>query len=344
VRLRKTNFGNLETIWRNLYKGNEFLTPYSSFEFNKIFYKTYRFGLRRAFFKAAFYEVIDNHENTIMIIPLFGNKNKYYIFGDLAGTGYLDFIYKRDCAYEDFDNAFKLLGNELKGSKLFLHKINEKSKLNDYAASNDAFRRNGRVDEDICVKISFDSDYGEYFKALSKSVRQNIRTSRNRLEREGLNYRLDIMIDEVIPSKLKDEMLKVYNQRIVEKYARSEVSIFIKAVRALAEATRRYVNPITVSTAKMNGNFNSMLHIDNSLVAFLSGYITDDDTTVIIPQHAMDSRYSRYGPGALLISETIKWLTQNTTIRNLDLSRGSEKYKYSLGGKEHYNYSYEIDL
>ncbi len=344
MRLRKTNFGSLETIWINLYEGNEFLTPYSSFQFNKIFYKTYRFGLHRVFLKAAFYEVIDNHENTIMIIPLFGNDQKYYIFGDLAGTGYLDFIYKRDCTYEDFDKTFKLLGYELKGSKLLLHKINQKSKLNDYAASNTAFRRNGMVDEDICVNISFDSDYDEYFKALSKSVRQNIRTNRNRMEREGLNHRVDIIMDEVVPSKVRGEMIRVYNQRIVEKYASSEVSIFIKAVRALAEAARRYVNPITISTANMSGNFNSILYIDNSLVAFLSGYITDNGTTVIIPRHAMDSKYSRYGPGALLISETIKWLTQNTTIRNLDLSRGSEKYKYSLGGKEHYNYSYEIDL
>jgi hypothetical protein len=147
LRLKKVKFRDMETAWRDLYESNENLSPYSSFEFNEIFYKNYRFGLKRAFLKAVFYEIIDDNENIIMIIPLFGNNNKYYIFGDLAATGCLDFIYGSNCTKEEFHQAFKLLGDELKGSRLILNKINEKSRMNDYLAANYAFKSRS-----ICLK------------------------------------------------------------------------------------------------------------------------------------------------------------------------------------------------
>lgn len=44
----------------------------------------------------------------------------------------------------------------------------------------------------------------------------------------------------------------------------------------------------------------------------------------------------------LLVCESIKFLISNTSIRVLDLSLGSEKYKYSLGAKEHLSYSFDL--
>jgi len=133
---------------------------------------------------------------------------------------------------------------------------------------------------------------------------------------------------------MKGEILKVYNDRAVEKNHNQ--------LRWLFKIVRHHFNPITVSTANMEGNFNSILRIDGELAAFSSGYVTNDNSTIISPRGAMNSKFSKFSPGLLLDIETIKWLTRNTKITNLDLSRGNEEYKYALGGKEHYNYYYEI--
>jgi len=57
-------------------------------------------------------------------------------------------------------------------------------------------------------------------------------------------------------------------------------------------------------------------------------------------------KYGVYCPGGLLINETIKAIgAQNKAdIISLDLSRGDEKYKYTYGGGEHYNYSFAVRM
>ena len=69
---------------------------------------------------------------------------------------------------------------------------------------------------------------------------------------------------------------------------------------------------------------------------------TNDGKAIVVPRHAINDDYNLYCVGALLITETIKYCINETAIRNLDLSRGDEKYKYTLGGQSHYNHSYRI--
>ncbi len=78
------------------------------------------------------------------------------------------------------------------------------------------------------------------------------------------------------------------------------------------------------------------------MAGFLSGYINNGHSAVVFPRLAIDSDFSDYRPGYLLITETIRYMIENTDIRNMDLSRGDEKYKYDLGGVEHYNYFYDL--
>jgi len=321
--------GDVKDVWERMYASNHALTPYSSYSFNEIVSHYYRFAPKRARFRTKIFEIIDDSQNTVLIIPLYGRGENYYLMGDLLMTGHLDFIYKKVVGNEEFAQAFILMKSELKGTKLFLNKISERSKLRDYLDANYTYTRKG-----ICINVSFGCDFEAYTKSLSKNMRRHIRNMYNRLKRESVDWGVEVIINTPISDRMKGEILKVYNDRDVEKN--------LTQLGWLFKIVRHHFNPITVSTANMEGNFNSILRIDGELAAFSSGYVTNDNSTIISPRGAMNSKFSRFSPGLLLDIETIKWLTRNTKITNLDLSRGNEEYKYALGGKEHYNYSYEI--
>ncbi len=329
--IRKSSLRDVKDKWEKIYASNHALTPYSSYSFNEIVQHYYRFSPKRALFRTEIFEIIDDGLNTVMIIPLYGRDGQYYLLGDLLMTGHLDFIYKQGISNEEFAQAFTLLRSELKGTKLFLNKISERSKLNDYLGANHTISQKG-----ICINIGFGSDLEVYKKSLSKNMRRHIRNMYNRLERESVDWDVEVKINTPISNRMKGEILKVYNDRAVEKKG--------EKLGWLLKTVRYHFNPITISAANMQGNFNSLLRINGELAAFSSGYVTNDNSTIISPRGAMNSRYAKFSPGLLLDIETINWLTQNTKITNLDLSRGDEEYKYALGGQEHYNYSYEIDL
>lgn len=331
MRIRKASLREVKDKWERMYTSNHAHTPYSSYSFNEIVQHYYRFGPKRALLRTKILEILDDNQNTVMIIPLYGRGGQYYLLGDLLMTGHLDFIYEQGISNEEFAQVFTLLRSELKGTKLFLNKISQRSKLNDYLALHyPALQKN------ICVNINFGTDYEAYIGSLSSNTRRRINNMYNRIKREIPSWELEVMMRTPVPRSLEDGILRLYTQKFFDK----------NHVRAdwFLRTSWRYTNPITMSTMRMEDNFNSILRMNGGLVAVLCGYVDNDECTIISPRGAMDRTYSRYNPGTVVILETIKWLTRNTKVTNLDLSRGNEEYKYALGGKEHYNYSYEIDF
>ena len=91
----------------------------------------------------------------------------------------------------------------------------------------------------------------------------------------------------------------------------------------------------------MNNSYDFKFYIGKDLAAFMMG-LESENKEVIIPKLAIDSNFSKYSPGKLMINETVKYLISNSNIRTLDLSKGSEKYKYDMGGTEHINYDFAV--
>ncbi len=329
--LREVKLTDVKDAWQRLYSSNYALTPYSSYQFNKIASRYYRFAPNRYLLRIRIFEMLDDNQTTIMIIPLYGRRNRYYLLGDLMMTGHLDFIYKQDISNEEFAQALALLQEELKGTKLILSKISERSKLNDYLALHYPI-----LDKKICINVNFGSDFEMYIQSLSKKTRRHIRNMYNRLQRAGVNWEVAVMMNTPIENRMKSEMLRVYNSRAADKDSKNS--------SIMQRLGRNYTNPITISTARMEGNFNAILRIEGTMAAINCGYVTNDNSTVIVPRGAMNSKYAWFSPGMLLDLETMRWLIHNTDITNLDLSRGDEEYKYSLGGTEHYNYFYTLDF
>jgi len=331
MQIRQVKMGDLKELWESLYYGNEYLTPYSSYEFNRTVCRYYRFALKRALFTTKIFQVIDDDLNPIMIIPLYGRGHRFYIIGDLMMTGHLDFIYKSDIRDGDFEQALLLLQTELKGSKLVLNKISERSRLNDYLGAKYPIKK-----REICVNAYFGRDFDSYTQSLSKNMRKNIRVIYNRLEHEAVNWEVKVITNTHVPQEYRRDFLRLYSTKYFDKNG--------KKPSWLLRANWYYTNPLTLNLMKMEGNLNSFLIIDGKIVAAVGGFFTSDGSTVIMPRSAMDRSYAQFRPGILIDLETIKWLVLNSSVSNYDMSRGGEAYKYALGGKEHYNYSYEIDL
>ena len=59
---------------------------------------------------------------------------------------------------------------------------------------------------------------------------------------------------------------------------------------------------------------------------------------------SFDEDYYKYSPGMIGIFKYIESCYQNQDVPVIDLTRGNEKYKYDLGGTEHYVNYYNLNL
>ncbi len=75
----------------------------------------------------------------------------------------------------------------------------------------------------------------------------------------------------------------------------------------------------------------------------MTGIVQHKDSRVIIPRLSIVGENERYSPGIILINETAKKLERDCGILNLDLSKGSERYKIAMGGTIYYTYKVKLE-
>lgn len=185
-----------------------------------------------------------------------------------------------------------------------------------------------------CVKIIVNDNY---FNSLSKHSRQNIRTAYNRMKREEKSYRIEFYNkNKRLEFHQKNECMKLYCNRMIEKFGKNTLS------HPLLYLSQRFFNPINNCLKKLDNQFHALLYIDDELAAFMSGFYNCDNTRLVVPKLAFNSKYKFYEPGNIMIKETAEYLQRFCDNFELDLSRGDEKYKFAMGGEEHFNYSFII--
>ncbi len=105
----------------------------------------------------------------------------------------------------------------------------------------------------------------------------------------------------------------------------------------------RYFSALTWAMENMQSHHTFTLMLNGNPAAFMSGFLTNYNE-IVFPIVSMNIDYQQFSPGKLMISESVKYLQQETTIRGIDLSRGDERYKREMGGKPHYNYACILHL
>ena len=330
----KFNNKELAETWR-CYEQNSSVSPFVYYDYVKYIYN----HLRKIAFKYKFvmYCVTDDSGEILMIAPLKKDifNGKYKMLGDLQGCGETDFIFKPSLKDSTKKECLDLLFAKI-GKSAALRRISATSYLYNYLQQYSA----GNISEPttaVCVAISFEDSYDDYFKTLSSSVRQNVRTAYNRMNRDGKIFELKIYRGSELSENNRKEIMEVYIDRLFGKYKKKKGPVLWWNRFKYA-----YVKHDTKSLFELDNTFHAVLYIDGKIAAFMNGLANYSNTKVVVPRLAIDMEYKFYSPGYVLICETAKYMLDIAKIKTLDLVRGTEKYKTDLGGKEYYTYSFKV--
>ncbi len=314
--------------WDAIYRSNPMLSAYQSPDFLLHFLKTARLGKRRMLLRNEILLCILDGIQIVCPLAIDCWKKEIFLLGDFSTVGYCDMIYEPDITDEQFDAVIEGLRMRYPGYVMRFNKINEDSLLCNYL-----LKRCNSVVQHECVCIDLGNDYNAYYKSLSKNARQNIRTAYNRLKREGKNYEFRVIHgDDRLSFRQKNDISRIYCRRMHEKFG-NEVLPY-----PIMYTVQRYFNSISRCLNILDNQFHALLYIDGELAAFLSGL--RNGNRIVVPRLSMNGKFNFYDPGIVLLWETAQYLCREYPNTELDLSRGNEKYKYTMGGYTHYNHSF----
>lgn len=113
--------------------------------------------------------------------------------------------------------------------------------------------------------------------------------------------------------------MRIYNDRIRSRYG-----------TPLITRIAHYSDFVSRGIAKESGVV-ACLKIGHEVAAFLEGFM--DNSSLLVPRLGINEKFQCYSPGVLLCNEIIKKGYESHGLSCLNLLRGTEKYKYDLGGK-----------
>lgn len=283
-------------------------------------------------YKPLYVEIIEDGK-TVLIAPLCKSckDNRWGIIGQFNGLQLYDFIYGSDVTIEQMQKYLKFLCEQLKCVRLDIETMPETSVVYQ------AFQASGNV-SDIYpsnnVNISFTKTYEEYYSVLSKNMRQNIRTAYNRLNKDNCEFEFKCYLGTPISRKLLNNLIDVYCDRHTNRY---EITTSI-----LKKYYLKYFDFSTWCQQYYNNNLYAVIFINGEVAAFLSGLIDKKTDEAIIPRLSIKEEFGKYSPGIVLINEVVQYFINNNVVRNLNLSKGDEKYKIAMGGEIYKTYNFKV--
>ena len=324
----KKGISQLRERWLEFEKGNELFTAYQSYDLSESIFKTYipyrAINRENPFFLEACVTDDKGGAECIAIIPLASSGEGTVTFGYSQSMPVYDFIWKPGLDKGIMGRCVDALLKKYPGIVISL--VREESFLYEFLSE--------KYESDISrnVRVDIKSSAQEWFSGLSKSIRQNIRTSYNRAVTDGVVF--DFKME-----KGKD-LSKGTVKKIMDTYVSRRRS-FSDGLSKTKEMMIRYCHYNTRAMTRLDTSIVATLWHGDTLAAFWAGYFSPAGESVTVPRLSINPVFSRYSPGSILINESIKEF-HNTypKIRIFDLSSGTEKYKYDMGGVEYNTYTF----
>lgn len=320
---------------------NSKLTYCQTYQWNLQIYKYWEEKeIRKAVIgKFEYYKVTDDNEVKI-IAPLCLRNNEAYIIGKGCGQNYYDFVYGENLEEKYVYKLMVYLKN--KGINIIhIPLIRSESDLCKILLKpNNIFKIDKKNSCVVNMKFDFD-DYDSYFKSLSKSTRQNIRTAYNRLRKDDIDYKVNVEEKKISETRAK-ELMNFY----VRRHSLDLNNCCLK--EKIIQKARRFI------LGKWDNNkvvFNSMINNDNhrlysiyiegNLAAYYYGLVYPENK-ISFKHVAINDDYKKYSPGMILANEIIK--LENKRFKVFDFTTGRENYKYKLGCTDESCYEMQIKL
>lgn len=325
----------LEEVWCHTEKQNCETSPFLYFDYMKYIFQC---TARKLSVRPMIICVKSPGEGILMIAPVkkYIGSNKLKMLGDTQGCGHTDFLFKPGLSEEEAHRCINLFMSKY-GKRIHLDRINENSLLHSYFAKQKETEITSG--EWPCVRIKFTEDIDRHIKALSASVRQNLRTAYNRMKRDSIEYELKIwMPQNAMEPQDRKKITNLYLQRLFGRYkSRKAGNLLYKFYKTIYYSCIKHDSR---SLRKSGNAFHAALFNGEECMCFMSGFANHEETRAVIPRLAINDTYKFYSPGYILICETMKWLATHSAIREIDLSRGTEKYKIDMGGELYHTHSY----
>ena len=310
------------------------------------------------YYISRLFAVVDENRITVLIAPLwivlksfgFVNKKSVYFLGRQGWSDYLNFIYSK------FDvKAWECLAQYIY-EKYGVRKWsveNLKKNTEVYSCFTKKYSlKSNRIG--ICVGLSLLNNTDEYYMSLSKSVRQNIRTAFNRQKKEDIQIFFDFddsFVDINRCIELRDNRLKGKSEPFsfrgflqrIGKDGREAIRYYWSRLKSKIYNRYRYSFPsYNVLEQDKNAHFMTA-RIDGVIVAFFCYGISLSNNSIYVMSAGIDDKYKRYSPGMVLMYSFIKHLIDSkSNIMYVDFTRGTENYKYYLGGQEHSIHAFDF--
>lgn len=266
---RVHSFWQAKRDWMAVEAQNHSLSPYAELRFQRLFVRCER---PKLILQRSRLEIILFYRNSTPIgcLPLKKIGNIYYFLADRTIVGELDGVFSPDIDEATFAECMEELKKALKGADLVLNKLSENSRLYNY------FHTSASSQESVvCVNIPFSDEYEEYYGALTKSVRQNIHTSYNRLNTDGMKYEFSVFAAEHISAALSDELYAVHLNRCVDKgYGGKEEYTGLRGfIRKERQQIKKHFDIVERGTARLSNNFVSVVRIDSKVASYVIGLV-----------------------------------------------------------------------
>lgn len=322
---------DLQADWQSLEKGAD-MTYFQSYTWNRMLVQ---YAPHNNYWVEQVFVCVKRLTKIILIMPLCIVKHRYklinlpgaYSFARYEWSDYVNCIYK-EFDTKAFDAAIEFIRQKYNLSYFRFNNLPEQSASYQHIITTYRLQSDTKA---TCVALQLPDTIEQYQQMLSKSTKQNIRTAYNRMKKDAIEYSTltwDTNINKfdciklraqrsAIKAQKKPNSIQTWKTKLIEKY--------------LLISFRQYI-PITDDKV---GKFMSF-YTNRKLRAFFNyGDCTHNETTYVMAA-GIDQNYAKYSPGLITMYEFILHAIANKNTKCIDFTRGTEFYKYALGGEEHY--------
>ena len=345
MELEFIRFERLEAVWKQFEKGVQ--RPYLRWDYLLHLVRSLRWN---PLVRVRIACVLEDGD-VLMILPMqkrFPRTAVWRMLGDLPGCDVADALFRPDIGPEKRGECVRFVLDRL-GGTLELNRVPDGSPFL-AAVPPERVVSDGTV---TYVGIPVPPVWADYIPSLSANARQNVRKACRRMERDGVKYRLELYspLCRPLPKGVWRKMMRTYCRRRVAKYRKGVFSDETKGGPVIQ--TLKYLHYITVKCLWFNVKFDTVplrrdpcsLHFvlwdGDRVMAYMSGFLSEDRSTYSVPRIAINADYAFYSPGCILVAETVRRLC-GSGVRTLDLTRGDEPYKFKMGGEAYYTHDLVI--
>lgn len=337
---KETDLLKLEKDWKQLENSSK-MTVFQSFDWFYRSFREWRNNIRHCLTSKVYIYFLKQDDVWKIICPVIvqTKSTKMWSFGIEKGiylqsvSGYTDY---NNLIYENFDDQYadaliSRIRKDFDGLHFYFNHIRCDSDLSTYFFK----RKMEPYQAKVFVCVRNNGSIEDYQKSLSKHTRQNLRTAKNRMERDGYNFRIEVLNGKVKNKSLLRELRNMHIRRYAEKNYDPALSIFANTkafVKIILNTRRELFNNIIYQCMMTADNGTLVLfRLNDTIVGYLYGL--RDTKALRIMQNCVTDQFKFYSPSFRGAYEFILNEFQQG-CSDIDFTRGNEQYKYMLGGTE----------